>query len=211
MDCPKCGRRMGWYIDGLIRPAASTRVCPSCGAKLELLNSNRGLIINSILAAGGLLAVWFRQPPWMWLWISLIGLGYWLLLPVWTKMFGRLAVSSYSREQQVKARWLAAESFASTIMMGAWVFYMVCTLIIPYGQIISAFGSLDDKAWARMEQFTEMVRTRFVSPRGLIELGFGIVSFSWCRMNIRRRMLLRRKAVADKLTRQEDSKPGEGV
>jgi hypothetical protein len=203
MICPECGKRMDWYIDGLIRPGASNRTCPSCEAKLELLNGNAGLIINSILLAVGLLGIWFGELPFMWLWISLLGIGCWLLLPVWTKMFARLVVSSYTREQQAKARRLAAESTASTITMAAWVLYMVVTLVVPYGQILSGFDSLDNESWDKMEQFAEMAKDRFASTRGMIELGLGILSFSWCQINVTRRMLLRRKAVASKLQQQD--------
>lgn len=203
MICPKCGRQIGWYIDGLFRPAASKKICSSCGAELELLNGNLGLLANSVFLAIGLLIIWLSDIPYMWLWISLLGVGCWLLLPVWTKMFARLVVWSYSGEQQTKAKWLAAESTASTIMMTAWVFYMVFILVVPYGQIVSEFKPFDDGTWEKLEQFSEMIKDRFLSTRGIIELGFGILSFSLCQVNMARRMLLRRETVASKLEQQD--------
>ncbi len=199
MICPRCGRRMDWYIDGLIRPGASRKICPSCGAELELLNGSTGLLVNSILLAIGFLIIWLSEIPYMWLWIGLLGVGCWLLLPVWTKMFAKLVVWSYTEEQQAKAKWLAAESAASTIAMAAWVLYMVLILVIPYGRVISEFNPLDEKAWDKMEQFAEMAKDRFASTRGIIELGLGILSFCWCQVNMTRRMLLRRRAVASRL------------
>ena len=202
MNCPKCGKQMGWYVSGLIRPGAGSRTCPWCQTRLELLHGNLGLLINSILLAGGLFAVYFYELSFQWVWFCLLGIAFWLLLPVWMKMFGQLIVSSYTREQQIKAMWLDAENFASTITMAAWVLYMVLTLIIPYGQIISGFGSLDDKAWDKAEEFTEIVKERILSLRGIIELGAGILSGIWCRVSIYRRMRLRRQSIAEKLERE---------
>lgn len=210
MECPKCGKWMDWYISGLIRPGAGSRTCPWCQTRLELLHGNLGLFINSILLAGGLFVMYFYELSFQWAWVCLLGVGCWLLLPVWTKLFGKLIVSSYTRQQQIKARWLAAESFASTITMAAWVLYMVLTLIIPYGQIISGFESLDDKTWDRVEEFTEVVRERILSLRGMIELGAGILSGLWCRVSIYRRMHLRKQSIAGKLER-EMHKPNEAV
>ena len=205
MDCPKCGRAMRWYVDGLIRPAASTRMCPSCGAKLELLNGNVGLVINSILLGGGLLGIWLGEIRYMWLWIGLLAIGCWLLLPVWAKLFGSLMIWSYRAEQEGKARWLAAESTASTIMMAAWVFYMVVTLVVPYSRIISEFDVNMDQAFKRMEEFTQIVKERIVSLRGMIELGAGIVSFWWCQTSITRRRLLSRQAAAGRVKQQGET------
>jgi hypothetical protein len=210
MICPKCGRRMSWYIDGLIRPGIGSRICPWCQTKLELLHGNYGLFFASILLAGGLFVVYFFELPFQWVWVCLLGVVFWLLMPVWMRIFGKLIVSSYTREQQIKAMWLDAEIFASTITMAAWVLYMVLTLIIPYARIISEFNPNVDQSWQNVEDYTEAVKDRILSTRGIIELGVGILSLIWCRVNILRRMYLRKQSIEDKLGHQIQ-KPNEAV
>ena len=210
MKCPKCGKQMSWYMNGLIRPGIGSRTCPWCQTRLELLRGSSGLIINSILLAGGLFVVYSYVSSFQWFWVCLLGIGFWLLMPVWQKIFGKLIVSSYTREQQIKAMWLDAESFASTITMAAWVLYMVLVIIIPYGQIIQGLGSLDDEVWDKIEKFSEEIRHRFLTTRGIIEFGAGLLSFTWCQISIYRRMHLRKQSIAGKLER-EMGKPNEVV
>ncbi|MFA5424075.1 MAG: TFIIB-type zinc ribbon-containing protein [Phycisphaerae bacterium] len=209
MFCPKCSTQMGWYIDGLIRPGAGERICPSCGAVLEILNGNTGLLINGILFAAGLLVVWLRDLPYIWLWVALLSIGCWLLLPVWTKLFAVLEVSSYTNAQQEKARRLEAEYLVCKITMAAWVIYMAFSLIIPYGQIISELSSADAESWNKVEYLTQALKGRFASTRGLIEIAIGMLSFAWWQLNIARRTLFRRTVVADKL-RQPDKMQNTG-
>jgi hypothetical protein len=201
---------MNWYIGGLIRPGMGSRTCPYCLTRLELLNGFLGLVINSILLAGGLFAVYFYELPFQWLWFCLLGIVFWLMLPIWMKMFGKLIVSSYTKEQHIKAMWLEAEIFASTITMAVWVLYVILTLIIPYAKIISEFDSDMDQMVKNMDIFSETVRARILSSRGALELFVGIVSLLWCRVSVYRRMNLRRQSIAGKLQR-EMHKPNEVV
>jgi hypothetical protein len=63
MNCPKCGRRMNWYVDGLIRPGSGARICPGCMMKLEVQNGYTGIMINSVLLAAGFVLVFWYQVP----------------------------------------------------------------------------------------------------------------------------------------------------
>ena len=211
MDCPKCGRRMSWYVDGLIRPGAGTRTCPWCQTKLEVLNGHAGIMVNSVLLAAGFILVFLYQLPLTLLWLCLTGIGCWLLLPVWTKLFGKPVIWSYSGEQEAKAKWLAAESFASTITMAGWVLYMAITLLLPYGRILSELDSLDNETWKRMEEFTEMLQNRLFSTRGAIEIGVGILSFLWCQITLSMRALHRQRSVEDKIIRRQNKMESEEV
>ena len=195
MVCPKCREKLSWYVDGLLRPSTSSRVCPGCGAKLELLNSGIGIVVNSVLIATGSVYLWMKQVPYAWLWVMMLFVFCWLATPVWVRSFGRVVVSSYTKEQEARARRLAMESTATTIALAGWVFYMALTVVVlPYYCLMAELEIDGDLLRKPFGGDAESVRGRFLGPRGIIELTIGAVSLGANRANARRRSRLRAEA-----------------
>jgi hypothetical protein len=167
-------------------------------------------MINSVLLAAGLILVLLYQLPWTVLWLCLIGIGCWLLLPVWTRLLGRLVIWSYSGEQEAKAKRLAAESFASTVTMAGWVVYMAVAFLLPYGRILSNFDPLVDQTWERIDDYGQMLRERLLSTRGTIEIGAGFASFLWCQISLGMQNQHRKQSIESRIIMRPNKMESEG-
>ena len=171
MNCPKCGRQMSWYIDGLVRPGFNSRYCIGCKSRLELVNPSVPYIVSGILFVLILFGLVMGQVPHLWLWLILLGIALWLVNPVFIRLLGRWDVYDYTQAEISKADLLNAVNTVSTLVTAVWVGHLIMILMLPYWRIIDQLSQMDDRAFAAIEEYSRMFR-----PAQIIGFTIGVIS-----------------------------------
>lgn len=199
MNCPKCGKQMSWYIDGLIRPGFSSRYCIGCNNRLELINSWLPYSATGILFALALLFLIMTGAKHLWAWMILLGVVSWLVNPIFVRLFGRWGVYNYTQSEVTKANLLNAVNTVSTLIAAVFVVHLIMILILPYWRIIDQLSQLDDKAFAAMQEYTKMFE-----PAKIIGLTVGVISMGTSGATSFMRHSLRRESLDRRLEKQSE-------
>lgn len=194
--CPKCGKTMRFFLEGLLRPTYTNLRCPFCNVQLELINAGLCHFLSGIIFAVALVLLFLIQPPFIWLWIILLGLLCWFLNIFIVWLLGQWRVWSYGLSELSKLRLLSAANAISTIIAGVWVFFMARMLLLPYWKIVANFDLMD-------EQIVEMVEhyKKLFSVQGIIGLIIGILSIATSGTTSFIKGGLRRRAIEKSLSR----------
>ena len=194
MKCSNCGEKIGWWWEGLVRPAFNSRICPACRVKLELLNPGFCHFINGIIFAVILVYIMFEGFPYMWLWVTLLGGFCWLIRPVIIRIFGRWVVWPYGEMETAKLQLLAAVNAVSTIIAGIWVAYMAVMVFMPYWKLLGDFNFSDDQLAEVIEGYKKIF-----SVRGIVGIIIGVVSLISATSTSAIKGKLRAKAIGELL------------
>ena len=207
MNCPKCGRQMDWYIDGLVRPGLNSRYCTGCKSRLELVNPSTPYIAAGLLFVLILLGLVMGQVPYLWLWLILLGVVFWLLNPVFIRLLGRWTVYDYTLAEISKANLINAVNTISTLITAVWVVHLIMILYLPYWKIIGQMTEINDEAFDALEQYTQVFRpARFIAIAvGVISMGISGTT-SVMRYNLRQDIIRRRLEPEQKETGNEGSR-----
>jgi hypothetical protein len=200
MICPKCGRRMSWYVDGLVRPGFNSRYCIGCNSRLELVNPSAPYMAAGLIFVLILFGLIMGQVSHLWLWLILLGVAFWLVNPVFIRLLGRWAVYDYSQAEISKANLLNAVNTISTLITAVWVGHLIMTLFLPYWKTIELLAQMDDKAFEAAEQYAEILR-----PSGIIGIAVGVISLSTSGTTSVMRYSLRKQSLKRKLAQQDET------
>jgi phosphoglycerol transferase MdoB-like AlkP superfamily enzyme len=180
MVCPKCGRQMDWYIDGLVRPGFNSRYCMGCKSRLELVNPSTPYMATGLIFVLILFGLVMGQAPHLWLWLILLGLVFWLVNPVFIRLLGRWAVYDYTQAEISKANLINAVNTISTLITAVWVGYLIMILILPYWKIVGLLAQMDDRAFEAAQEYAQILKPArfFAIAAGVISIGLsGSTSF----------------------------------
>ena len=169
--CPKCGKMMHSFLEGLLRPTYTNLKCPFCNVRLELVNAGLCHFLSGIIFAAVLVLLFVMQLPFIWVWVILLGLLCWFLNVFVVWLLGRWRIWSYEFSELSKLKLLSAANAISTIIAGVWVFFMAKTFLLPYWKLIADFDLMDE----RMAEMVEHYKKLF-SVQGIIGLVIGILS-----------------------------------
>ncbi len=205
MDCPKCGRRMDWYIDGLIRPGFNSRYCIGCNSRLELVNPSTPYTASGLIFVLALFGLVIGQVPYLWLWLILLAVFFWLVNPLFVKLLGRWAVYDYTQAELSRANLLNAVNTVSTLITAVWVGYLIMILVLPYWKIIGLLAEMDDKAFEAAQQYAQVFK-----PARIIAMVVGVISAGASGTTSFMRYSLRKESLNRKL-KQQGEMESEGV
>lgn len=206
MICPKCGRRMDWYIDGLVRPGFNSRYCIGCNSRLELINSWLPYSATGLLFVLALLFVIMTEAKHLWAWMILLGVACWLVNPIFVRLLGRWGVYNYTQAEITKANLLNAVNTVSTLIAAVFVVHLIMMLILPYWRIIDQLSQMDDKAFEAIEQYSKTFE-----PAKIIGLTVGVISMGTSGATSFMRHSLRRESLDRRLRQQQDIIKNQGT
>ena len=116
--CPKCGKMMHSFLEGLLRPTYTNLKCPFCNVRLELVNAGLCHFLSGIIFAAVLVLLFVMQLPFIWVWVILLGLLCWFLNVFVVWLLGRWRIWSYELSELSKLKLLSAANAISTIIAG---------------------------------------------------------------------------------------------
>jgi len=207
MVCPKCGRRMDWYIDGLVRPGFNSRYCIGCKSRLELVNPSTPYMAAGLIFVLILFGLVMGQVSHLWLWLILMGIAFWLVNPVFIRLLGRWAVYDYTQSELSKANLLNAVNTVSTLITTVWVGHLIMILALPYWNIIGLLAEMDDRAFEAAQQYAQVFR-----PARIIAMVVGVISAGTSGTTSVMRYSLRKQSLNRALAQQGgmESRGGQG-
>jgi len=194
--CPKCGKTMRFFLEGLLRPTYTNLRCPFCNVQLELINAGLCHFLSGIIFAAALVSLFVMQPPFIWVWVILLGLLCWFLNIFIVWLLGRWRVWSYELSELSKLRLLSTANAISTIIAGVWVLFMARMLLLPYWKIVAGFDLMDDQIGEMVEHYKELF-----SVQGVIGIIIGILSVAVSGTTSFMKGGLRRRAIEKSLSR----------
>ena len=206
MNCPKCGKQMSWYVDGLIRPGFNSRYCIGCNSRLELVNSWLPYLATGLLFALGLLFVVMGEVSHLWAWLILLGVVCWLVNPIFVRLLGNWAVYDYTQAEISKANLLNAVNTISTLITAVLVGHLIMILLLPYWRILEQLSQMDNKAFGAMEEYVQILK-----PARIIGFVVGIISMGTSGTTSFMRHSLRRESLNRRLEQQQSNKPDEVI
>jgi hypothetical protein len=206
MECPKCGKQMSWYVDGLIRPGFNSRYCIGCNSRLELVNSWLPYLATGLLFALGLLFVVMGEVSHLWAWLILLGVVCWLVNPIFVRLLGNWAVYDYTQAEISKANLLNAVNTISTLITAVLVGHLIMILLLPYWRILEQLSQMDNKAFGAMEEYVQILK-----PARIIGFVVGIISMGTSGTTSFMRHSLRRESLNRRLEQQQSNKPDEVI
>ncbi len=194
--CPKCGKRIRFFLERFLRPTYASLRCPFCNVRLELVNAGLCHFLSGIIFATALVLLFFMQPPFMWVWIILLGVLCWFLNIFIVWLLGQWGVWYYELSELVKLRWLSAVNVISTVVAGVWVLFMARMLLLPYWKMVADFNLLDERIGEMVEHYKKLF-----SVQGVIGLIIGFLSVVTSGTTGLIKGRLRRRAVEKSLSR----------
>ena len=194
--CPKCGKTMRFFLEGLLGPTYTNLRCPFCNVQLELVNAGLCHFLSGIIFAAALVSLFVMQPSFIWVWVILLGLLCWFLNIFIVWLLGRWRVWSYELSELSKLRLLSAANAISTIIAGVWVLFMVRMLLLPYWKIVAGFDLMDDQIDEMVEHYKELF-----SVQGVIGIIIGILSVAVSGTTSFMKGELRKRAIEKSLSR----------
>ena len=196
IKCPKCGKTMRSFLEGLLRPTYANLRCPFCNVQLELVNAGLCHFLSGIIFAAALVLLFVMQPPFIWLWVILLGLLCWFLNIFIVWLLGRWGVWSYELSELSKLRLLSVANAISTIIVGVWVLFMARILLLPYWRMVANFDLMDEQIGEMVEHYKKPF-----SVQGVIGIIIGILSVAVSGTTSFIKGGLRRRAIEKSLSR----------